>query len=137
MGLFRAFFKGLTGDSPQKFFAEIMNSYFNAIGRGYTHKESMTYVIQSRYPHSDLKQKWIEKRLRLFPCDSNEDDLKELVFAIWLLEIGPKSNPGDVESFCVTRINAKLDNDPIWSKLCSDIDEVYDSLLSSNGKKGN
>jgi hypothetical protein len=135
MGLFKAFLRGSFGDSPQKFFADIMNAYFSAIGRGYAHRESMSYVIQSRYPYPDHKQKWIESRLRLFHNLSNEDDLKELVFAIWLLEIGPKSSPGDVDSLLVTRINANIDDDPIWLKLCNDMDEVYDLLLSSNGKK--
>jgi hypothetical protein len=133
MGLFRAFFKGLFGDSPQKFIADIMNLYFNAMGRGYTHEKSMKYVIQSRYPYSDLKRKWIELRLRIIHNDknSNEKALKELVFAIWLLETTPESNPGDADSLYVMSIMASVNNDPILSIFFDEIDKVYDYLTST------
>lgn len=137
MGLFKAFFKGLLGSSPQKFFADIMNLYFNAIGRGYNHEESMQYVIQSRYPYSDYKQKWIQSRLRIFQNDSEKGELKELVFAIWILETGIKANPTDIASFLVMQIKANIEKDPVWAKLCDDIDEVYDLLVNKNEKKDN
>lgn len=137
MGLFRTFIKGVFGDSPQKYFADIMNLYFNAIGRGYTHEESMNHVIQSRYPASDFKRKWIELRLRITQNaeQTNEEALKGLVFAIWLLEMDPKSNPGDVDGIYLMRMKADINNDPIFIKFFHDIDEVYDLLVSGNAKK--
>lgn len=127
MGLLKSFMKGLFGASPQKFIADIMNLYFTAKGRGYTHEESTIYVIQSRYPYSDSKQRWIGSRLRMFKSLSNEEGLKELVFSIWLLEIDANINPDDIDGLYVLRVTKY--NDPIWARFINDVDEVYDLLV--------
>ncbi len=135
MGMFKAFFKGLFGDSPQKFIEEIMALYFDGKNKGYAHEESISYVIRSRYPQSDHKRKWIKLSLKITHNEeqSNEEALKGLVFTIWSMEMNPDPYPGSVPPYFIMKVNAQVNNDPIMLRFISDLDDAYSRLATRAG----